>query len=323
VPLVWDEDSGALEADTYGDLFAGGEADTWVFPVLASPVAKHRSGSRSSGARLLYPSLDPRHRSPGRRAQIASATLAAVALLAGAVTVWATPSRHDRLTAAGTRLSSDQTGASRAARTARHKTPQGTRPEATAPAPQPAASVSPSPSPSATPSASSGAASPSPSASPSSSVSPSPTASATPVASPSGSPPGSALVTLAPGVSQNPAAAGVESLLVSYFTAINARDFGSYANLFIPGLRQSLTAAGFASGYQSTTDSHAILVGISATGPGVAAVVTFTSQQNPNPSAGITACTNWEITLYLWQNGSGFLIGPPPAGYQAYQHACS
>jgi hypothetical protein len=128
---------------------------------------------------------------------------------------------------------------------------------------------------------------------------------------------------MSPAVSQNLAAPEVEGVLESYFTAINTHDFAQYANLFIPGLRQSLTAAEFASGYQSTTDSHALLVAISATGPDVAAVVTFTSMQKPAPSAGVTACTHWNITLYLQQNGSGLLIGPPPAGYHAAEQPCS
>jgi len=114
----------------------------------------------------------------------------------------------------------------------------------------------------------------------------------------------------------------VKSLLVSYLTAINDHDFGQYARLLIRRERQRLTAAGFASGYLSTSDSNATLVGISATGQDVAATVTFTSKQNPVPGMGITGCTNWDITLYLRQHGSGFRIDTPPPGYHAYDHSC-
>jgi hypothetical protein len=333
MPLVWDEETGALEADGFGDLFAGGEAETWVLPVVPSRVAKHRHGSPGAATRLLYPPLDPRRPKPGHRAQMASAALATVALLAGAVTVWATPSHRDRLTASGTRLSSDQSAASRAAARTRRKAPEAaapgttgagaSAPGASSPAPRPASSVRLSPSPSATPSSSSRSAAASPSASASSSSSRTASASPGAPATPSGSPPGgSALVTVAPGLSQNLAAPQVEGVLVKYFTAINDHNFGQYASLFIPEVRQYLTAAGFASGYQTTTDSHGILVGISASGPGVAAMVTFTSRQTPVPSAGVTACTNWAITVYLQPDGSGLLIAPPPAGYHASAQAC-
>jgi hypothetical protein len=127
---------------------------------------------------------------------------------------------------------------------------------------------------------------------------------------------------MAPGMSQAPEAAQVDGFLVSYFTAINSRDYEQYARLLVPARRAQLTAAGFARGYGSTTDTGASIVGISPTGHGVAATVTFTSRQRAAPGAGVTSCTDWDITLYLrWQGGT-LLLGSPPRGYHAYHHTC-
>ena len=94
-----------------------------------------------------------------------------------------------------------------------------------------------------------------------------------------------AVVTMAPGLSQAPDAAQVDGFLVSYFTAINAHDYQQYARLLVPARRAQLSAAAFAQGYGTTTDTGASLVGISPTGRGVAATVTFTSGQRAAPGA--------------------------------------
>ena len=128
--------------------------------------------------------------------------------------------------------------------------------------------------------------------------SPSPAA---PGSSPSVPAPGgaAAVVTMAPGLSQAPDAAQVDGFLVSYFTAINTRDYQQYARLLIPARRAQLSAADFARGYGTTTDTGASIVGISPTGLGVAATVAFTSEQRAAPGADVTGCTYWDITLYL------------------------
>jgi len=113
-----------------------------------------------------------------------------------------------------------------------------------------------------------------------------------------------------------------EAFLASYFAAINAHDYQQYAGLLSPGRREQLTAADFAQGYGTTTDTAASVVGISATGPAVAATVTFTSRQQSVPGADITGCTRWEITLYLRKHDGTLLIGTPPAAYHAYQSTC-
>jgi len=170
-------------------------------------------------------------------------------------------------------------------------------------------------------------------------ASPAPRARATPSGAPSAAPsappsapptaPGPApggdavLVTMAPGVSQAPDAAQVEGFLVSYFTAINTRDYEQYEGLLIPAGRAQLTAADFAQGYGTTTDSGASVVGVSSAGASVAATVTFTSRQRPVPGADVTGCTSWDVTLYLRRLDGALLIGNPPPAYHAYHRACS
>jgi hypothetical protein len=127
---------------------------------------------------------------------------------------------------------------------------------------------------------------------------------------------------MAPGVSQVPDAARVDGFLVSYFTAINAHDYQQYEQLLIPARRTQLSAAAFARGYGTTTDTSASIVGISPTGPGVAVTVTFTSQQRAAPGADVTACSVWDITLYLQNSGGTLLIGNPPHRYHAYRRSC-
>jgi hypothetical protein len=42
--------------------------------------------------------------------------------------------------------------------------------------------------------------------------------------------------------------------------------------------------------------------------------VTFTSQQDPADSVDGSACNNWQLTLPLVQQGSGYLISVPAHG---------
>jgi hypothetical protein len=127
---------------------------------------------------------------------------------------------------------------------------------------------------------------------------------------------------MAPGLSQAPDAAQVDGFLVSYFTAINAHDYQQYVRLLVPARRAQLSAAAFARGYGTTTDTGASIVGISPSGRGVAATVMFTSEQRVAPGAEVSGCTYWDITLYLQRQGGALLIGNPPAGYHAYHRSC-
>jgi hypothetical protein len=277
----WEDDPYWSDPDAVDDWFAGGEAETSVMPLLVDdPAGDGDWGQASRGGRLNYPSADPRRASAGRRAQIISATLAAVALLAGAVTAWSTFGHHQR-TASGAQLSSSQTtGATRTA----------------TPRPRPARSGHP------------GTATPS---------------SAPPASPPPASPGRGFTVLIAPRLRHNPAASQVDSLLMTYFTAINTHNFRQYASTFLPSIRHQLSAPAFASGYKTTRDSNASLVGLGpAAGHPLAATVTFTSTQQPRPSLRVTGCTYWAITLFLGKHGNSFLIGPEPSGYHPYHHAC-
>jgi hypothetical protein len=277
----WADDPAWADPQAFDDWFAGGEAETSVMPLLVDEPAPDEYWEQPSrGGRLYYPSADPRHASAGRRAQIASAALAAVALLAGTLTAWAAFGHHPRVASSGARLSSNQT-------TARQSVPS----------PRPAASGQPS--------------------------SPAPSIKVRASTAPPNSAGSGFTVLLAPGVSQNPVANQVDGLLVTYFTAINALNFQQYASTFLPQVRHQLSVAAFTSGYKSTRDADASLVGIAAAQHHrIAVTVTFTSLQKPRPSSGVTSCTYWAITLYLGRHGQGYLIGAPPASYHPYHHAC-
>ncbi len=151
---------------------------------------------------------------------------------------------------------------------------------------------------------------------------PTPTATATPAAAPTPASSGS-LVTAAPGAAQAPAAPPVEAFLNSYFTAINNRDYQQYRALLSHQMRRAISQGVFNAGYRSTADSGATITSITGSGPGrLAVAVTFTSHQQPAGSPTHTACTHWDITLYLRQRGGGYVIGRPPAGYHAAYQAC-
>ena len=147
---------------------------------------------------------------------------------------------------------------------------------------------------------------------------------ASPSAAPSAPAPGdgAVVVAMAPGMSQAPDAAQVNGFLVSYFTAINTHDYEQYERLLVPSRRAELTAADFARGYGTTTDTAASIVGISPTADGVAATVSFTSEQRTAAGAAVTTCTLWDITLYLRKQGGALLIGSPPPAYHAYHRSC-
>ncbi len=164
--------------------------------------------------------------------------------------------------------------------------------------------------------------------SPAQSASPAAQGSSVSAPSPSSTSPsssGGSAVTVAAGASQSPDASAVAAFLGQYFAAINARDYQSYLSLLSPQVQQGMTQAQFENGYRSTADSNETLVGISTASDGdLAAEVTFTSHQNPADSPDHSeSCTNWDITLFLAQGGSGYLIDPAPSGYQASHQACS
>jgi hypothetical protein len=289
-------------AERIDDPFAGGEADTSVLPLVVDDRSADEDDQFDPYGWSRYAPARARKRRPARGARMTSAALATVALLLGVLTAWVAVGHHGPRPAAGSRLSSSQTGAGR----------PGHSPAATAPAH--------SPGPSAPQSAGSRSAVP-PSAAPSSTApAPAPAPSATPGAS---QPPGGSMpVAMAPAVRGDPVAAQIEVLVASYFTAINDHDFPAYRNLLLGPLRHQLSAAQFTQTYGSTSDSDVTLVLVSVNGPDAAATVTFTSQPSPGSAGDTAACTSWRITLYLQQQGSRFLVVAPPPGYHPAQHAC-
>jgi hypothetical protein len=133
----------------------------------------------------------------------------------------------------------------------------------------------------------------------------------------------SRIVTVAPGIGRNPHAAQVKAYLGRYFTAINNHNYQQFQPLLGTDMRKDEPATRFYPGYQSTTDSAAVLTSISDIGPGlITAAVTFTSHQLPADTPSGTACTNWSITLYLSQHGRRYLLEPPPPGYHAVYQPC-
>jgi hypothetical protein len=130
-------------------------------------------------------------------------------------------------------------------------------------------------------------------------------------------------VAVAPAAAGDPDAPRVQLLLERYFTAINSHDYGAYGSLLDAQMRQLNPPSTFASGYATTRDSAETLTGITDTGGGsLAATVSFTSHQSPADSINNSSCTAWTITLYLRPQGSGYLIGAPPADYQPAHQNC-
>jgi len=131
------------------------------------------------------------------------------------------------------------------------------------------------------------------------------------------------IVTVAPGISDSPDTARVEAFLGSYFTAINNHSYQQFRPLLGQAMRQDEPVAKFDSGYESTTDSGAVLTAISDISPGlVGAAVSFSSDQLPANSPSHSGCTDWSITLYLSQHGSRYVLEPPPPGYRAVYQPC-
>lgn len=155
------------------------------------------------------------------------------------------------------------------------------------------------------------------------SVRPTPSLAATPTPGPTPSTGGS-LVALAPAIVQDSKTSRVEAFVNAYFTAINDHSFHQYDALLDPVMQKNETAQSFHSGYRTSTDSAATITSISTVSPGlVGATVTFVSHQRASNSATGTACTDWNVTLYLQDYAGHYLLGPAPPGYHATFATCS
>lgn len=146
----------------------------------------------------------------------------------------------------------------------------------------------------------------------------SPATSASPTPSPTLS-----LVAISPGVTAGTAEPQVETLLSHYFHGINTHSYAEYASTLNPAEQAKQTQSEFNSGYSSTTDAGMTLTGLSDTGNGgLTATVTFTSRQSPAQSVDKSACNAWTLNLYLVPQGTGYLIGTAPSGYQPTYSDC-
>lgn len=132
-----------------------------------------------------------------------------------------------------------------------------------------------------------------------------------------------ATVAVASAVGRNAALPQVLAVLDRYFSAINQHDYAAYARLLDQQAQQRSPASAFSAGDGSTADSGEMLTGLAELSSGeVAAAVTFTSHQQPVDSPDHSDCDAWSITLYLVPEGTGYLIGLPPAGYQGSFTSC-
>ncbi len=143
----------------------------------------------------------------------------------------------------------------------------------------------------------------------------------TPASGPTPSPTLS-LVAIGQGVTSSAAEPQVETLLSHYFHGINTRDYAEYASTLNPAAQAKQSQSTFQSGYATTTDSGMTLTTLASNGAGLVATVTFTSRQSPAQSVDHSACNAWTLNFYLVPQGSGYLIGPAPSGYQPSHSDC-
>jgi hypothetical protein len=134
---------------------------------------------------------------------------------------------------------------------------------------------------------------------------------------------GAGLVVLAPGIVHDSLTSRVVAFVNKYFTAINEHSFRKYDALLDPTMQQNETAQSFHAGFRTTTDSVAMITAISTVSPGVVgATMTFVSHQSPADSATGTACTDWNITLYLQDYTGQYRLRSAPPGYHSAFKAC-
>lgn len=129
-------------------------------------------------------------------------------------------------------------------------------------------------------------------------------------------------VAISAAAASDPSAPRIAAFLDKYFAAINSHNYQAYEALLGPQVPR-MTSSQFDSGYGSTADSQETLREISsAAGGDSVAQVTFTSHQRSAASATNSACTVWNISLYLTPNADSYLIDNPPSSYRAQAAAC-
>jgi hypothetical protein len=128
---------------------------------------------------------------------------------------------------------------------------------------------------------------------------------------------------MAPGISQGERTMQVRTFVADYFTAINDHDFAAYTALLDARSRADETRQEFRFGFGTTRDSDASITGITTVSAGITGVtITFVSHQNIADSITDSACTDWDITLFLRRSGAGYVLGPAPPGYRAEYYSC-
>ena len=129
-------------------------------------------------------------------------------------------------------------------------------------------------------------------------------------------------MTIGQGVTSSAAVPQVETLLSHFFHGINTHDYAEYASTLNPAQQARQSQSTFQSGYATTTDSGMTLTTLASNGSGLVATVTFTSHQSPAQSVDHRACNTWTLNFYLVPQGTGYLIGPAPSGYQPSHSDC-
>ncbi len=125
-------------------------------------------------------------------------------------------------------------------------------------------------------------------------------------------------VALTQAAAGNAASAQVVDLFNRYFEGINTHNYTEYSGTLSAGMQSQNSQSSFDSGYATTTDSNETITSISGSGSNLTAVVTFTSHQNPKDSVDKSSCNNWQLSLPLVAQGSGYVIAVPPSGYAQY-----
>jgi hypothetical protein len=133
----------------------------------------------------------------------------------------------------------------------------------------------------------------------------------------------SGLVNVAAGVGSSATESAVEKTLNLNFEGINDHNYAEYQSARTTDEQATESQSAFASGYGSTSDSGITLTSLtSAANGGEDATVTFTSHQAAGTGVDGRSCNDWTLIYYMVPEGSGYLIGPPPSGYQPTHSDC-
>jgi hypothetical protein len=131
------------------------------------------------------------------------------------------------------------------------------------------------------------------------------------------------IVTLSPAAATSPKALQVLDLLSKYFNAINTRNYAEYSSTLSSPVQVSNAQSAFDSGYATTTDTHEVITNITTNyDNALTATVSFTATQNPADSVDDSPCNKWTLSFPLVPQGTGYVIGPQPSGYQPTYSNC-